>query len=215
MKNEKKDYTVIIIVCGIIVSLLAVILGPIFIDEAFQKTASNKWLAVDWEAKDALNYYGTALAFLGTAVFSALALWQNHVIKTENDKYLELKDKREKEKNAPFFVAQGKSCFGHGGHLGLTIENKTDNIAKDISIYNFVIIDKNGVVIWSDNKCFTRTSMVKGQIVQVYFENKEFKDGDRMQMQIDYKDVFDNDYSIVLESISKWEHLPSFNIVKK
>lgn len=98
MKNEKKDYTVAIIVGGIIVSLLAVILGPIFIDEAFQKTASNKWLAVDWEAKDALNYYGTALAFLGTAVFSALALWQNHIIKTENDKYLELKDKREKEK---------------------------------------------------------------------------------------------------------------------
>ena len=165
MKNEKKDYTVAIIVCGIIVSLLAVILGPIFIDEAFQKTASNKWLAVDWEAKDALNYYGTALAFLGTAVFSALALWQNHVIKTENDKYLELKDKREKEKNAPFFVAQGTSCFGHGGYLSLTIENKTDNIAKDVSIYDFMITDENDTVIWRDDKCFTRTSMAKGQTV--------------------------------------------------
>lgn len=215
MKNEKKDYTVAIIVCGIIVSLLAVILGPIFIDEAFQKTASNKWLAVDWESKDALNYYGTALAFLGTAVFSALALWQNHVIKTENDKYNRLKEKQEKEKNAPFFVVQSKGCWGHGQNLSISVENKSDNIAKDVSICNFRIVNNNGVIVWEDDRCFSRTVAIKGKPTEIYFNNDDIKDGETFLLDINYKDIFDNDYSIVLESISKWEHLPSFNIVKK
>lgn len=204
------------IVKKVVITLLFAIFGvPLIINVLFKIKAPFEIFDAEWYAEDALSYYGSVLAFLGTAAFSALALWQNHVIKTENDKYLELKEKREKEKNAPFFVAQGTSCFGNGGNLSLTIENKTDNIAKDVSIYDFKIIDEKGTVIWSDDKCFTRTSMVKGQTVQPSFKNNEFKDGHKMQIRINYKDVFDNDYSIVLESISKWEHLPSFNIVKK
>lgn len=78
-----------------------------------------------------------------------------------------------------------------------------------------MITDENDTVIWRDDKCFTRTSMAKGQTVKPSFKNDEFKDGHKMRMSIDYKDVFNNDYSIVLESISEWEHLPSFNVVKK
>ena len=158
MKNEKKDYTVAIIVCGIIVSLLAVILGPIFIDEAFQKTASNKWLAVDWEAKDALNYYGTALAFLGTAVFSALALWQNHTFKKANDDHEKMLEDMEKARNMPVLCMSADA--ESGSSIWIRLENKSENIASKIDIEEAIITDNEGKEIWRENEEHKRPFLI-------------------------------------------------------
>ena len=83
------------------------------------------------------------------------------------------------------------------------------------SCYEFRIVNNNGVIVWEDDRCFSRTVAIKGKPTEIYFNNDDIKDGETFLLDINYKDIFDNDYSIVLESISKWEHLPSFNIVKK
>ena len=56
--------------------VLFCVLGiPLLINWAFSVPAWCEFFAVDWEAKDALSYYGEALGFVGTVIFSGLALW--------------------------------------------------------------------------------------------------------------------------------------------
>ena len=52
-----------------IINVLFKIYSPIYLFEA------------EWSAGDALGYYGDVLAFMGTVVLGALALYQNHIIK--------------------------------------------------------------------------------------------------------------------------------------
>ena len=80
LKKHKKA-----VICCTLIVLFAVTGVPLIINWAFSVPAWCKFFAVDWDAKDALAYYGSALGFIGTVIFSGLALWQNHVIKTESD----------------------------------------------------------------------------------------------------------------------------------
>lgn len=198
MKNEKKDYTVAIIVCGIIVSLLAVILGPIFIDEAFQKTASNKWLAVDWEAKDALNYYGTALAFLGTAVFSALALWQNHIFKKANDDHEKMLEDMEKARNMPVLCLSVDSQSG--SNVWVKLENKSENIASEIDIEEAIIIDNEGKEVWREKEEHKRPFLINDKY---QFELKTKRSIDRcvtLKIKVTFCDKYNQKRFCVFES---------------
>lgn len=201
MKNEKKDYTVAIIVGGIIVSLLAVILGPIFIDEAFQKTASCKWLAVDWEAKDALNYYGTALAFLGTALFSALALWQNHTFKKANDTHEKMLEDMEKARNMPVLCMSVCSDCYH--YIDLKLENKSENIAYDIEIEEAIILDDENKEIWREKEEH-KTPFLVGD--EYRFELKTRRRIDRcdtMKIKISFCDKYKEKHFCIFESFKE------------
>lgn len=199
MKNEKKDYTVAIIVGGIIVSLLAVILGPIFIDEAFQKTASCKWLAVDWEAKDALNYYGTALAFLGTALFSALALWQNHTFKKANDIHEKMLEDMEKARNMPVLCLSLRGMKNHNFFL-MKLENKSENIASDINIEEAVIINFEGREIWREPNEHKMSFLINDKY-EFLLSNEDFFDGnDIMKIKISFYDKYRKKHFCVFES---------------
>ena len=81
--------------------LFSVVGNPLLINWAFTIPALCDFFAVDWEAKDALAYYGSALGFIGTVIFSGLALWQNHIIKAESDKHTALLEQMEKKKSMP------------------------------------------------------------------------------------------------------------------
>ena len=48
--------------------------------------AISEAFVAEWDAGDALGYYGAILSFIGTVVLGALALYQNRIIKTEADK---------------------------------------------------------------------------------------------------------------------------------
>ena len=99
----KKNWLVVV-VCVIAV-LFSVVGIPLLINWAFTVPALCDFFAVNWEAKDALAYYGSALGFIGTVIFSGLALWQNPVIKVESDKHTDLLEQMEKKKNMPSFSA--------------------------------------------------------------------------------------------------------------
>ena len=56
--------------------------------------AISEAFVAEWDVGDALGYYGAILSFIGTVVLGALALYQNHIIKTEADKKLLLPKNR-------------------------------------------------------------------------------------------------------------------------
>lgn len=139
--------TVVIILCVICV-LLFTIGGPLIINWIFSIPACCDFLRVDWETKDALAYYGSALGFIGTVIFSGLALWQNHVIKVESDKHTDLLEQMEKKKNMPVLYIGGGCCNGNCQNLSFHINNLSENIALDVVISRISILNKDGSEFW-------------------------------------------------------------------
>lgn len=137
--------------CAIAV-LISVVGVPLLINWAFATPAWWDFLAVDWEAKDALAYYGSALGFIGTVIFSGLALWQNHVIKTESDKHTAILERMENQKNMPILYFGASSMGGKCGQLGFYVENISDNIATEIQLSEIKILNEDGTEFWSNGK---------------------------------------------------------------
>ena len=146
-----KEHWIAVIVCVLIV-LFAILGIPLLINWAFKVPAFCEFFAVDWEAKDALAYYGSALGFIGTVIFSGLALWQNHVIKTEGDKHTKLLEQMENQKNMPILHFGASVSHGKCGQLGMYIENISDNIATEIQISEIKIINEDGTEFWCNEK---------------------------------------------------------------
>lgn len=57
--------------------------------------AISEAFVAEWDAGDALGYYGAILSFIATVVLGALALYQNRIIKTESDKKTALAEEQE------------------------------------------------------------------------------------------------------------------------
>lgn len=91
------------LICVVILLLLMGV--PFVINILFKINATTDILVAEWSAGDALGYYGAILSFLGTVVLGALALYQNHIIKTEADKRQRLL----KNKNVPR-ICPASSC---------------------------------------------------------------------------------------------------------
>lgn len=146
-----KEHWIAVIACVVTV-LFAVIGVPLLINWAFSTPALCNFFDVDWDARDALAYYGSALGFLGTVIFSGLALWQNHVIKTESDKHTKLLEQMECQKNMPILHFGANSSNGKCSQLSMYIENISDNIATEIQISEIRIINEDGTEFWSNEK---------------------------------------------------------------
>ncbi len=146
-----KKHWIAVIIC-ILVALFMVVGVPFIINLSFSCPAICNFFAVKWEAKDALAYYGSVLGVLGTIIFSGLALWQNHVIKTESDKHTKLLEKMENQKNMPILHFGATVSHGNCGRLGLYIENISENIATEVYISKIKILNKDGKEFWSNEK---------------------------------------------------------------
>ena len=70
----KRTWLVIVII--IIITLLAVIGIPLLINWLFSQPALWSSFAVNWEVKDALAYYGSALGFIGTVALGIITVYQ-------------------------------------------------------------------------------------------------------------------------------------------
>lgn len=145
----KKNWLVVV---GCVIAVLFSIVGvPLLINWAFTKPALCDFFAVDWEAKEALDYYGSALGFIGTVIFSGLALWQNHVIKTESDKHTTYLEERDNQKNMPILYFGATSYGGTCGQLGMYVQELSDNIAMDVLISKISILNEDGSEFWSND----------------------------------------------------------------
>ena len=193
----KKHWLAVLI--GVIIVLLAVVGVPLLINWAYSIPAPCDFLAMDWDAKDALSYYGSALGFIGTVIFSGLALWQNHIIKTESDKHTDLLEEMERKKNMPILYFGSNVCSGNCMHLGFHVENVSDNIALDVLISRISILNQDGSEFWSNDK-EQRIPHLKDQEVRINLDNPSLTSIDQVfSFRVSYQDKFGGYHKCIVE----------------
>lgn len=149
-KTKNVGWTILKIILVLLGIALLTVGIPLLIDNAFK--CPDKIIMVAWDAAATLGYYGDVLGFLGTVIFSGLALWQNHVIKTESDKHTDLLERMENQKNMPKFHVGSRSMGGKCANLNLYLENISDNLATEILLSEIKIINEDGTIFWSNGK---------------------------------------------------------------
>ena len=190
----------IAIIC---VSSLIIILGiPFIIHLLFkiQLPADNFW-AAKWSAGDILSYYGSVLAFIGTVVLGILALYQNHIIKTEADKRAKILEQKEVDLNKPKFSLKAVGCSGNGTNLSLVLINISENIATDIVINNVRIIQSDESDCWKSTKSFSQTSLRAGEEFHFNLSNNIGFEQISCTLLIEFK--CEDKYSSTLRYIAK------------
>lgn len=135
---------------GVITMLFGI---PFVINLLFKTPAVNELFQAEWDAGDALGYYGAVLSFIGTVVLGALALYQNHIIKVDSDRRAELLEEQQHRENMPRFHFRLRSAGGFCGNLGLAIHNVSNNSAYEVCIFDIRM--KCGTnTIWEDNRVY-------------------------------------------------------------
>ena len=145
----KKHRITFILLCILILFLLIFItIGiPFIINLLFKINSEINIFHVKWSAGEALSYYGAVLSFISTTTLSALALYQNHIIRKENNQ------KHFKE-NIPKFTFKFKGARGFCGNLSFELKNISSNIAYCINVYDIRML-KNTMPIWTSQKTFS------------------------------------------------------------
>ena len=146
IKKHKIAFTLI---CLIILLLLIGV--PFIINILFKISASVDIFVAEWDAGDALGYYGAILSFIGTVVLGALALYQNHIIKADADKKAALAEEQELAENMPRFFMRFQGASGFCGKLNFAIMNVSNNMAYNIDIYDIKIKDGSKTVWETDD----------------------------------------------------------------
>lgn len=189
-----------IAVVGCMIAVLFSVVGvPLLINWAFTIPALCDFFAVGWEAKDALSYYGSALGFIGTVIFSGLALWQNHVIKTESDKHTDLLEQMEKKKNMPVFFIGGGSYNGPCQNLSFHIQNLSENIALEIVASRVSILNKDGSEYWSNEREYRVPHLTKGDFT-ISLKNPPLTSLDQtISFQLSFQDKFGDYHRLMVE----------------
>lgn len=76
---------------------------PFGIHCLFKLKSPTSFFIAEWSAGEFLSYYGSFLSFGATVILSALALWQNEIIRSESNKHTILLEQMEINKCCPFF----------------------------------------------------------------------------------------------------------------
>lgn len=215
MWNFLKKYCLRISI-GVICVLFFVIGMPLIINWAFKQPALCEFFAVDWEAKDALAYYGSVLGFLGTVIFSALALWQNHIIKAESDKRQEISDRMELQKHMPIIEVRSNVCSGNGMHLSFSVSNVSENIALDVVLSKIQILNNDGSEFWM-NDCEYRYHHLGTEAISISLKNPGLTDLSQIIVfRISFKDKFEKYHTLFVEGkqTGKKISLPRFYVTE-
>ena len=127
---------------------------PFILNILFKIDAITDIFVAEWCPGDALGYYGAILSFVGTVVLGALALYQNHIIKTEADKKAAFAEEQERAENMPRFYMRFQGASGFCGSMKFAIMNVSNNIAYSINVYDIKIKDGTKT-IWEFNDTYS------------------------------------------------------------
>ena len=148
----KKRKVLFVLIC---VAILFLLIGvPFIINILFKINAAADIFAAEWSAGDALGYYGAILSFIGTVVLGALALYQNHIIKTEADEKSARAEEQERAENMPRFFMRFQGASGFCGSLKFAVMNVSNNIAYNVDVYDIKIKD-GSKTIWESNDTYS------------------------------------------------------------
>lgn len=205
-------------ISAIIICVLFFVIGvPLIINWMFTKPALCDFFAVNWVARDALAYYGSALGFIGTVIFSALALWQNHIIKEESDKRQEILDKMELQKHLPIIEVQSLCCSGNGSFLSLSIKNISGNVALEVVLSKIQILNNDGSEFWMNDREYKYPNL-GAEPKSISLNNPSLTDLSQIFVfRISFKDKFEQRHTLFVEGKQKGGTLscPSFYVTEK
>ncbi len=160
----------------VILILLLLIVGvPFVIYVSFKIPAPVGFLKAgpEWNEGTVLGYYGSVLSFLGTALLSMLAIYQNLEIKKEADKRTEA---LETEKNSPKLICKARGCSGNYQGLRCELENISNNLANKITVSNFDIYNENGDFVYkSENVKLPQNTLRGNEKFEFSFINNNLK----------------------------------------
>lgn len=169
---RKYQKQIILLLVGVI---FATLICPIIINLLFKIVAPHNFFVAEWSADAALEYCGAILTFWGTSMLSALALWQSHIIKVENDRYITKLQQIEEKKNYPYFIVNYISSLASYSQLEFNVENITTNIAFNVEIYNFIIKDSTGKIMWKSEERITKAHLCQPSIISVQLKNNNIE----------------------------------------
>ncbi len=195
VKSHKKVVSVII---------FAMFIVPIVMVHFLFKWRSDcEFLQAEWSAGDVLVYTGGFYAFLGTVVFSMLALWQNHIIAKKNDEHNRELQSVEVKLNAPildipFTGGLGQGSDGNCSNLSFHLRNLTFNPAINLKISNFAILNNEKQKVVSLESVKLNDSAILGNSsIGVKFLNGPVKGKNlTVVFDIEYKDRYYNKHKI-------------------
>lgn len=188
---------------GIGLVLFFLVVGvPILVNFLFKiEPVENFWVA-EWSAGEFLSYYGSVLSFCTTACLSALALWQNEIIRKESDKHTRQLEKMEVQKNCPFFSARLLNRGLHDSNLEVELKNISQNPAIDIN--NIVVnIEKESHLYSSKTVMVLKDYLCADDILIINLENPFLDVSKRLSFQFECKDIYGNIYNFTIYFISK------------
>lgn len=168
-------------VASMVIVLLIILGVPFLIHVLFKIKAPISFMEHEWSAGELLDYYGSVLAFAGTVIFSALALWQNQIIKEESDRHTEMLKKMEIQKHMPFFCLDDMYSSGDNQNMAIRLHNKSDNFADEINVENFEVLDsERKVVNVSQSANVEKLSLIGGDSMLIRFKNSRFNGENRV-----------------------------------
>ena len=172
--------------------LMSTIGGPLLINWLYKQPAQISLFRTEWQASDTLSYFGSVLTFLGTSALSALALWQNHQIKTANDKHTALLENMEKAKNKVRLKVSECVALADRSSLTLSIINITENIGHDFEASHFKIASSanSDHAYWESEKIFTCDYLSSFMEWKIELDNPEIPQGDYFTFEITCSDEF-------------------------
>lgn len=179
------------VVTGIALGVAAALIGvPVIINCLFKLRAKNDFFAAEWTAGDMLSYYGAVLTFISTTILSVLALWQNHVIKEENDKHTALLERMEREKNNAHLMIRDAVSFKNAGNISLQLKNVSENMALNIILSDLSIEDEGGGVYWNSDQDYAVDYLKPMMGSRIDLKNPEIpSERCRVTFRINYRDV--------------------------
>ena len=184
--------------------MLALFIVPIIVVHfLFKWETGINWLQADWESGDILVYIGGFYAFLGTVIFSWLALWQNHIIEKKNDEYNNKLQEIEIKINMPIFDIpytgnSGQGWSGNFSNYHFKLRNISPNPAIHLHVSNFSIFDDTGNKTTTSNSVKIDDTVLFAQSsIGINFDNEELV-GKHLTIvfYIEYKDKYYNAHKI-------------------
>ena len=128
MKNK---YIILIIVLCVVALLCGV---PLIINYCFKTFSIAEIFVAEWDANAALTYWGALLTFFSTTILSALALWQNDVIRKESSRHSLQLQLMEYRKVMPLFNIICASEYSEYQKMRIRICNISENPAFSVTI---------------------------------------------------------------------------------
>lgn len=189
---------------------------PFIIHVLFKLHPKNNFFVAEWTAGELLNYYGSILAFLGTAILGALSLYQNQIIKRESDKRTELLEQRERESNMPRFRVNYLISQSNNSKLKFNIENISPNIANNIMLGPIQIVNKSKEEIWCHPGIIHIDTILSNQKQEFLLLNPPLSENHCcLQMQMQCQDKFAEIHSYKIWAFFHFKNdTPHFQIKK-